>query len=134
MKIREAGQLLRQRKISCTELLDEALSNIESMNGKLNAFITVTAYEARLQAKLLDQELAGGRDRGPLHGIPIALKDLFYTAGVRTTNGSALFRDFVPDYDATVVRRLDDAGAVNVGKLNMLPLAAIAFGARSPRQ
>jgi aspartyl-tRNA(Asn)/glutamyl-tRNA(Gln) amidotransferase subunit A len=121
--IREAGDLLRKRRISCTELLEQALSSIEARNGELNAFITITAYEARLQAKLLDQELANGRDRGPLHGIPIAFKDLCYTAGIRTTNGSALFRDFVPDYDATVVRKLDDAGAVCVGKLNMHELA-----------
>jgi aspartyl-tRNA(Asn)/glutamyl-tRNA(Gln) amidotransferase subunit A len=105
------------------QLLEQALQSIEAQNGELNAFITITAYEARLQAKLLDQELAAGRDRGPLHGIPIAVKDLFYTAGTRTTNGSALFRDFVPDYDATVVRKLDDAGAVCVGKLNMHELA-----------
>jgi aspartyl-tRNA(Asn)/glutamyl-tRNA(Gln) amidotransferase subunit A len=105
------------------ELLERSLHSIEAQNGELNAFITVTAYEARLQASLLDQELAAGRDRGPLHGIPIAVKDLFYTAGTRTTNGSALFRDFVPDYDATVVRKLDDAGAVCVGKLNMHELA-----------
>jgi aspartyl-tRNA(Asn)/glutamyl-tRNA(Gln) amidotransferase subunit A len=123
MTIRDAGRLLRERKISCTELLDESLRSIETQNSNLNAFITITAYEARLQAKLLDQELAEGKDRGPLHGIPIAVKDLFYTAGIRTTNGSALFRDFVPDYDATVVRKLDYAGAVCVGKLNQHELA-----------
>jgi aspartyl-tRNA(Asn)/glutamyl-tRNA(Gln) amidotransferase subunit A len=117
--IRQAGKLLRERRISCTELLEQALASIEAQNPELNAFITISAYEARLQAKLLDEEFAQGKDRGPLHGIPIALKDLFYTAGIRTTNGSALFRDFVPDYDATVVRKLDDAGAVCVGKLNM---------------
>ena len=118
MNIREAGRLLRDRKLSCTELLEQALSSIEGQNPELNAFITVTAYEARLQAKLLDTELAGGRDRGPLHGIPIAVKDLFYTAGIKTTNGSAIWRNFVPDYDATVMRKLETAGAVCVGKLN----------------
>jgi aspartyl-tRNA(Asn)/glutamyl-tRNA(Gln) amidotransferase subunit A len=123
MNIREARNLLRKRHISCVELLDDALRSIAAQNPELNAFITITEEEARLQARLLDSELAAGRDRGPLHGIPIAVKDLFYTAGVRTTNGSALFRDFVPDYDATVVRKLDDAGAVCVGKLNQHELA-----------
>jgi aspartyl-tRNA(Asn)/glutamyl-tRNA(Gln) amidotransferase subunit A len=118
MNIREAGRLLRSRKLSCTELLEQSLASIETHNTELNAFITITAYEARLQAKLLDTELANGRDRGPLHGIPIAVKDLFYSAGIRTTNGSAVFRDFVPDYDATVMRKLETAGAVCVGKLN----------------
>jgi aspartyl-tRNA(Asn)/glutamyl-tRNA(Gln) amidotransferase subunit A len=118
MNIREAGRLLRDRKLSCTELLEQVLVSIEARNPELNAFITVTAYEARLQAKLLDTELAQGRDRGPLHGIPIAVKDLFYTAGIKTTNGSAVWRDFVPDYDATVMRKLETAGAVCVGKLN----------------
>jgi aspartyl-tRNA(Asn)/glutamyl-tRNA(Gln) amidotransferase subunit A len=123
MTIREAGQLLRSRQISCSELLEQSLRAIEAQNPELNAFITVTAYEARLQARQLDEELAAGGNRGPLHGIPIAVKDLFYTAGIRTTNGSALFREFVPDYDATVMRKLEAAGAVCVGKLNQHELA-----------
>ncbi|MEJ7607853.1 MAG: amidase, partial [Bryobacteraceae bacterium] len=71
----------------------------------------------------LDAELANGQDRGPLHGIPIALKDLFYTSGIRTTNGSAIFRDFIPRYDATVVTKLAEAGAISIGKLNQHELA-----------
>ena len=123
MRIREAADLLRSRRISCTELLEQSLRSIEAQNPELNAFITISAYEARLQAKQLDEDLAAGRDHGPLHGIPIAVKDLFYTAGIRTTNGSALFRDFVPEYDATVMRKLESAGAVCVGKLNQHELA-----------
>ena len=118
MTIAEAGAMLRERRVSCVELLEESLARIAKRTGELNAFLTVTEREARMQARLLDEELARGKDRGPLHGIPIALKDLFYTAGVRTTNGSAVFRDFVPDYDATVVRKLNEAGAVMTGKLN----------------
>jgi aspartyl-tRNA(Asn)/glutamyl-tRNA(Gln) amidotransferase subunit A len=119
MSISAAVGSLRARRVSCVELLDECLRAVGSRNGELNAFITLTADRARQQARALDAELARGDDRGPLHGIPIALKDLFFTAGIKTTNGSAVFRDFVPDYDATVVRKLEAAGAVMVGKLNM---------------
>jgi aspartyl-tRNA(Asn)/glutamyl-tRNA(Gln) amidotransferase subunit A len=122
MTIGEAGQLLRSRRISCLVLVDESL-RANDRARELNAFITLTAEPARQEARRLDEELAAGQDRGPLHGIPIALKDLFYTAGVRTTNGSKLFSDFVPEYDATVVARLRDAGAVSIGKCNQHELA-----------
>lgn len=121
--IGEAGKALRTRRVSCLELVEESLRTIEERDGDLNAFITVMAEEARQQARLLDTELQLGRDRGPLHGIPIALKDLFYTKGVRTTNGSKIFEDFIPSYDATVVVKLRDAGAVCMGKLNMHEMA-----------
>ncbi|MBV8571014.1 MAG: hypothetical protein JO319_10405, partial [Acidobacteriaceae bacterium] len=91
-------------------------------------FITVTEDEARVHAAALDDELARGVDRGPFHGIPIAFKDLFYTKGVRTTAGSLVYRDFVPNYDGTVVERLKAAGAVSVGKTN---LHELAFGITS---
>ncbi|HYO82713.1 MAG TPA: amidase [Bryobacteraceae bacterium] len=120
--IHEAGLKLRRGDVSCRELVQHALASAERI-AHLNAFITVTGEEALQQAEELDRELREGRDRGPLHGIPIALKDLFYTRGVRTTNGSRLFADFVPDYDATVVVRLREAGAVSIGKLNQHELA-----------
>src|SRR5262249_40300744 len=75
------------------------------------------------EARFLDTELRAGRDRGPLHGIPIALKDLYFTRDILTTNGSRLFSDFVPKYDSTAVARLESAGAISVGKLNMHELA-----------
>lgn len=122
MNIREAGSLLRARKISCVELVQESLKSIDR-DQALNAFITVTGDQALAEAAQRDRELGAGQDRGPLHGIPIALKDLYYTAGVRTTNGSRLFENFVPDHDGTVVSKLKDAGAISVGKLNQHELA-----------
>jgi aspartyl-tRNA(Asn)/glutamyl-tRNA(Gln) amidotransferase subunit A len=121
--IREAAESLRRRRISAVELTTAALSRIERINPKLQAFITVTAERALQQARQADSELAAGKDRGPLHGIPVAVKDLFYTRGVLTTGGSPIYRNFVPDKDAFAVARLEAAGAVMAGKLNMHELA-----------
>jgi aspartyl-tRNA(Asn)/glutamyl-tRNA(Gln) amidotransferase subunit A len=122
VNITEAGRLLRANQISCLELVEEAIASA-GKHADLNAFITLTADEARAQARTLDRDLREGRDRGPLHGIPIAHKDLYFTRGIRTTNGSKLFAGFVPEYDAAVVAKLQDAGAVMLGKLNMHELA-----------
>jgi aspartyl-tRNA(Asn)/glutamyl-tRNA(Gln) amidotransferase subunit A len=100
-------------------LTNACLKRIETIDPRLNSFITVTPGSALKQAAELDEETTRGRNRGPLHGIPIALKDLLDTAGVRTTGASAHFKDRVPDDDAEVVRRLKNAGAVLLGKLNM---------------
>ena len=121
--IAEAGAALRSRRVSCAELVAESLRRINELDRNYNAFLTVTADGAQQAALQLDEELAAGRTRGPLHGIPIAFKDLFYTSGVRTTNGSKLFADFIPDYDAAVVTKLREAGAISMGKLNMHELA-----------
>ena len=102
MTIAEAGRSLRSRQVSSLELTNRCLDQIEKQNPRLNAFITVTAENARKRAQELDRELAAGQDRGPLHGIPIAHKDLIWTKGIRTTSGSKLFADFVPDSDAPV--------------------------------
>jgi aspartyl-tRNA(Asn)/glutamyl-tRNA(Gln) amidotransferase subunit A len=115
----EASQLVRSKKVSPVELTRECLSRIERLNPKLNAFITVTADSALAEARQAEAEIQRGRWRGPLHGIPIALKDLIDTAGVRTTAASGLFKDRVPTQDAEIVRRLKAAGAVFLGKLNM---------------
>ena len=123
MTIREAGRALRARAVSAVELTRQALERVERLNPKLNAFITVTAESALGRARQADAELAAGKDRGPLHGIPIAHKDLFLTRGVRTTCGSKLYENYVPDHDAAVVERLDAGGAVSLGKLNMHELA-----------
>ncbi|MBV8552459.1 MAG: amidase [Acidobacteriaceae bacterium] len=122
MTVRQLGALLRGRKLSCLELVEQTLADIKARDT-FRCFITLTEEEARGRAKALDAELASGRDRGPFHGIPIAHKDLFYTRGVRTTGGSLIFRDFVPGYDATVVERLAAAGAISVGKTNLHELA-----------
>jgi aspartyl-tRNA(Asn)/glutamyl-tRNA(Gln) amidotransferase subunit A len=121
--IREAGQALRSRRMSVSELVNVAIGRLDRFNSDLRAFITPTAEYARERAQQLDAELAAGRDRGALHGIPIAVKDLFQTRGVRTTCGSPLYENFVPAYSATVVERLETAGAVLLGKLNMHELA-----------
>jgi aspartyl-tRNA(Asn)/glutamyl-tRNA(Gln) amidotransferase subunit A len=121
--IREAAEALRARQFSSVELTTAALARIARLNATLRTFITVTAEAALKQAARADAELAGGRDRGPLHGIPVAVKDLFFTRGVRTTAGSLLYRDFVPGHDAAVVERLERAGAVMMGKTNMHELA-----------
>jgi len=120
--IREAGKRLRSGEISVVELVEQALQAVER-DEDLNAFLTVTGDQALQTARLLDRELRNGRDLGPLHGIPVAVKDLYHTQGVRSTNGSKLFDDFVPDEDATVVKKLRAAGAISIGKLNQHELA-----------
>ncbi len=123
--IEEVGKLFRKRKLSPVELTELMLGRIERLNPKLNAFITVTAELALAQARKAESELfaprgrKGYRDRGPLHGIPISLKDNIYTAGVRTTAGSKILRDFIPQHDAPLVVRLREAGTVILGKTNM---------------
>lgn len=119
LSLAEASELLRARKVSPVELTHACLRRIDELNPKLNAFITVTAESALEQAREAEADLRKGRGKGPLHGIPIALKDLADTAGVRTTAGSGVFKDRVPTQDAEVVRRLRAAGAVLLGKLNM---------------
>ncbi|MGO9089004.1 MAG: amidase [Candidatus Sulfotelmatobacter sp.] len=112
-----AGQL-RRREISPVEIVQHCLERIEKLNPALNAFITVTGESALAEARTAEAEIARGEWRGPLHGIPIALKDLIDTAGVRTTAASALYKDRIPAEDAEVVRRLRQAGAVIIGKNN----------------
>jgi aspartyl-tRNA(Asn)/glutamyl-tRNA(Gln) amidotransferase subunit A len=121
--ITRAAAALRRKEISSADLTGQCLERIERFNPTLNAFITVMGDAARARASAMDAELAAGRDRGPLHGIPIALKDLVYTKGVRTTAGSRLFADFVPDQDATIVTLLKKAGAVVLGKTGLHELA-----------
>jgi aspartyl-tRNA(Asn)/glutamyl-tRNA(Gln) amidotransferase subunit A len=123
MTIREMGRLLRMGKVSCGELVEDALEKAEGIGKDLNAFITLDGEVARETAAERDRELAAGIDRGPLHGIPTAHKDLFFTRNIRTTGGSLVFRNFVPDHDATVVEKLAVAGAVSIGKANLHELA-----------
>ncbi len=117
------GAALRAGKISSREMVEGALRQIERSNAKTNAFITVTADQARAAADQLDAELAQGVDRGPLHGIPIAHKDLVRTKGVRTTGGSKIFANYVPKRDAAIATRLAEAGAISVGKTALHELA-----------
>src|ERR1700719_3385437 len=117
--IAELGPLLRRREVSPVELTRACLDRIEKHNPVLNAFITVTAESALEEARAAEMEISHGQWRGPLHGIPIALKDLIDTAGTRTTAASAVFEHRVPTDDAEVVRRLRQAGAVILGKNNL---------------
>ena len=128
LSLSEASQLVRSKKVSPVELTRECLSRIERLNPNLNAFITVTADSALAEARQAEAEIQHERWRGPLHGIPIGLKDLIDTAGVRTTAASGLFKDRVPAQDAEIVHRLKAAGAVLLGKLN---LHEFAYGGSS---
>ncbi len=113
-----AARALRAREFSPLELTDAYLRRIERLNPTINAYVTVTAERAREDAHRATQEFAAGKIRGPLHGIPIAYKDLYETAGVRTTGGSIIHANHIPQYDCTVARKLRDAGTILLGKLN----------------
>jgi aspartyl-tRNA(Asn)/glutamyl-tRNA(Gln) amidotransferase subunit A len=128
LSIIEVATLQRRKAVSAVELTQACLARIERLNPRLNAFITVTKEEALRQAREAEKEIGRGNWRGPLHGVPIALKDLFDTAGIRTTAASGVFKDRVPQADAEVVRRLKMAGAVTLGKLN---LHEFAYGGTS---
>jgi len=128
LTIREASDLIRKKKASPVDLTNACLARINRMNPALNAFITITAESALEQARAAESDVMRGNWKGPLHGVPIALKDLFDTAGVRTTAGSGVFKDRIPTEDAEVVRRLKAAGAVLLGKTNM---QEFAFGGTS---
>ena len=126
--LQQASELVRKKSASPVELTQECLKRIGKLNPQLNAYITVMSEQALAQARDLEAERQSGKWRGPLHGIPIGLKDLIDTAGVRTTAASAVFADRVPTQDAEVVRKLKAAGAVLIGKLNM---HEFAYGATS---
>jgi hypothetical protein len=119
LSIAEASRRLAAREISPVDLTRAYLERIERIDKRVNAYITVTAERALKQARTLERELMAGRSRGPLHGIPLGLKDNIDTAGVLTTAASAVYADRVPTKDAHVVTLLRDAGAVFLGKLNM---------------
>lgn len=118
LTIIEAREGLTEKKFSSVELTQACLTQIEKHNTGLNAFITVCKDEALEQAKKADEKLRNGND-DPLLGIPVALKDLFSTKGIKTTAASKVLENYVPEYDATVVKKLQDAGAVIVGKTNL---------------
>src|SRR4029077_10982024 len=123
--IEEVARLYRNRKVSPVEVTRLMLARIEQLNPKLNAYITVTGELALDQAKKAERELfgprgrKGRRNRGTLHGIPISLKDNIYTKGIRTTAGSKILKDFIPQHDAVVWAKLQEAGAILLGKTNL---------------
>ena len=127
--IAEIGALYRTGQLSPLELTRQCLARIEALNPTLNAFITVTADQALSEARQAERELRARQDKGPLHGIPMALKDLIDTAGIRTTSASRILAGNVPEGDAPLVKRLRAAGAISLGKTN---LAEFALGIAHP--
>jgi aspartyl-tRNA(Asn)/glutamyl-tRNA(Gln) amidotransferase subunit A len=119
LSLSEAAARLQSRQITSTTLVESCLARVEVYQPKLNAFITVLKEAALAQAREADAEIRAGKYRGPLHGVPIALKDNIDTAGIRTTAASAVFDNRIPSEDAEVVRRLKAAGAILLGKLNL---------------
>ena len=119
----ELASLIKSREISPVEATEAYLERIPHVDGKLNSYITVTSERAMADARQAEQEIVSGKYRGPMHGIPIGIKDQVYTKGILTTGGSTILKDFVPTEDATVVTKLNEAGAVLLGKLNMSEFA-----------
>jgi aspartyl-tRNA(Asn)/glutamyl-tRNA(Gln) amidotransferase subunit A len=117
------SEVIRKKEVSPVEAVEAYLDRIDSLDSKLYAYLTVCRDEALQAAREAEQELARGEHRGPMHGIPVAVKDQVYTAGIRTTGGTPIFNDFVPDEDATVITNLKSAGAILLGKLNMTEFA-----------
>ena len=128
LPISEMSRLLNARELSPVELLNAHLQRIDATEGTLNAFITVMREEASLAAKEAERAISRGEYRGPLHGVPVGLKDLFHVRGVRTTSGTRIMADFVSTEDSTAAARLKEAGAIILGKLNMNELALGATG------
>src|SRR5687767_6639646 len=116
--ITQVGRSIAQRELSPVELVADALDRIEALDAVLNAFITTCGDDAMRRARQLEREVMDGQVRGPLHGVPCSVKDVFLTEGLRTTAGSRVLADYVPSTTAVSVRRLLDAGAVLIGKTN----------------
>jgi len=123
LDLSEVSSLIRDRKVSPVELVDAALRRVDELNPVLNAYITVLATDGRRNAEIAEREIAAGRYRGPLHGVPVSVKDIYWTRGIRTTAGSRVLAQFIPTDDATVVRRLQEAGAIVIAKANTLEFA-----------
>ncbi|MGH7158200.1 MAG: amidase [Candidatus Saccharimonadales bacterium] len=121
--ITEISKLIKEQKLSPVTLVEECLTQIDKLNPKINAFITVLADQTRKDAQQAAQEIKAGRWRGPLHGVPVAFKDMYDTAGIKTTAAFEYFKERVPQKDAAAVRALKEAGAIVLGKTNMHKLA-----------
>jgi aspartyl-tRNA(Asn)/glutamyl-tRNA(Gln) amidotransferase subunit A len=119
----QLARLIKKKKVSPVEVIEAHLSRIDALEPKLNSFITLLPDGAMAAARRAEKEILTGRYLGPLHGIPFGLKDLFYVKGVRNTSGSKIFDHFSPHFDSTIARRLKEAGAILLGKLNLHPFA-----------
>jgi aspartyl-tRNA(Asn)/glutamyl-tRNA(Gln) amidotransferase subunit A len=127
----DLGRALRERRLSPVEVVDTLLERIEVEDRVLNAFITVTGERALREAERAERGIMAGHYRGPLHGVPVGLKDIIYTRDVRTTMGSEFFKDCVPDHSASVAARLEEAGTILLGKTNTHEFAYGPTGDRS---
>jgi len=116
--VNELARLIKRKKLSPVELMEAVFRRIEELNPKLNAFLTLAEEEALASAKKAEESLIKGIDHGPLHGMPVAIKDLYMTKGIRTTSGSLVYKDFVPDEDGLLAKRMKEAGAIIIGKTN----------------
>jgi aspartyl-tRNA(Asn)/glutamyl-tRNA(Gln) amidotransferase subunit A len=116
LTLSQMADAIRRKKMSPLELAESLLKRIEDLDSSLKAWVTIDGDSVRREARRCQEEAARGKFRGPLHGIPIGVKDIFYTAGMRTTAGSRIFKDFIPAFDATAVVRLKRAGAIVLGK------------------
>jgi len=114
----DMAQAIRTRKLSPVEVINAVLSRIERLNPRINAYCTLLDESARKQAREAEVKVMNGDELGPLHGVPMSIKDLTYTKGVRTTSGSKMYENFIPDHDAIIVERLKAAGAIMIGKTN----------------
>jgi len=123
MSAGDLSKLVGKKEVSPVEIIDAHLARIEATEPVLNSFITLLAEESRTAARQAEKDIQAGRYKGPLHGIPVGLKDLYNTAGVRTTSGSKIFDNFIPEEDCTVAAKFHQAGAILLGKLNMHPAA-----------
>jgi len=134
----DLGEAIQAREVSPLEAVDAYLARFEAVGDKLNAYITVCGEQAREEARQAGEEIARGENRGPLHGVPVGIKDQIYVRGVKNSDGSKIREDFVPDFDATVVSNLRRSGAVILGKLNMSefamgdPICSYFGAARNP--
>ena len=129
LTIAEAARRISRRQLSPVELTEATLARITTLNPKVGAFITVAAEQALDAARAAEREIQQGRYRGPLHGIPVGVKDTHYTKGILTTAATPVLKDFVPDFDCAIVERMKNAGAILVGKLN---LPEFSFGGYTP--
>ena len=119
LSVAELSRLIKKREVSPVEVVKAHLARVEALEPALNSFITLLPEQAMEEARLAEREILSGQYRGPLHGIPIGLKDLFYVKGVPNTSGSKIFDHFIPDYDSTLTSKLREAGAILLGKLNL---------------
>ena len=123
----DLSRVIKDKEVSPVEAVEAYLERIELLNPKLHAYLTVTSDQALQAARASEQELAKGHHRGDMHGVPIAVKDQLRTKGIRTTAGTPIFSDYVPDEDATVISKLQSAGAILLGKLNMTEFGTTGF-------